>query len=292
MQTNIITLTAGTMAIELWPIGARLNAVSWNGFENMVNGSTTSEEARGAKLNHGSVVGPVANRIAGARFELDGTEYRFPPNEGADTIVHSGDTSLRDRVWEVDAADGQMARFATDVPDMADGFPGNRRFEATYTVMEDGFDLTLSAKTDRATLVNLALHPYWTLDAGGRDGLRLMVNADRYLPIDQKKIPVGPPADVSGTLFDLRQAKVPSTEIDHNYCLNTGGTSCALNSDRVVLDIATDAPGLQVFTGKEIGIAIEPQHWPDTPNRPDFPSIRLEPGATYSQTSRYRFSNA
>ena len=290
-----LTLSAGASRIEIWTIGARLNAVSWGGFDGLVDGSATADEARGPKLNHGCVVGPVANRIAGSRFDLDGRTYRFPPNEGESTLCHSGDTSLRDRIWTVTAASDVSAVLTAEVGHMEDGFPGNRVFEAEYRASDHGFDLRLSAETDAPTLVNLALHPYWTLDGRGRAGQSLTVAADRYLPIDDLKIPTGDIASVDGSIFDLRRIGVPSTEIDHNFCLSQGRAADApaarLVAERgLALDILTDAPGMQVFTGKEIGIALEPQHWPDAPHHPNFPSIRLEPGARYEQTTLYRFS--
>lgn len=290
-----LTLSAGASRIEIWTIGARLNAVSWGGFDGLVDGSATVEEARGPKLNHGCVVGPVANRIAGSRFDLDGRTYRFPPNEGESTLCHSGDASLRDRIWTVTAASDVSAVLTAEVGHMEDGFPGNRVFEAEYRASDHGFDLRLSAETDAPTLVNLALHPYWTLDGRGRAGQSLTVAADRYLPIDDLKIPTGDIASVDGSIFDLRRIGVPSTEIDHNFCLSqeraADAPAARLVAERgLALDILTDAPGMQVFTGKEIGIALEPQHWPDAPHHPNFPSIRLEPGARYEQTTLYRFS--
>lgn len=288
-QNQIFSLGSGHTQINVWSLGARLNDVSWNGFEGLCDGSTTIDEAVGPKLNHGSVIGPVANRIAGASFQLEDHSYSFPPNEGDDTLLHSGDRSLRDRTWDIVATDVATAVLATEVADMEDGFSGNRRFEAAYAVHADGFDLRLSATTDAPTLVNLALHPYWRLDAGSRNGLRLGVNADCYLPIDSKKIPTGEILPVDGTIFDLRTARIPSTEIDHNFCLSPDSESSAcLVSDRMQLDIHSDAPGLQVYAGSEIGIALEPQHWPDAPHHGNFPSIRLDPGETYTQMTRYR----
>ncbi|NND19135.1 MAG: galactose mutarotase [Silicimonas sp.] len=291
-DNRIITLAKGPMRLDVWTIGARLNDVAWGAFEGLVNGSASADEAMGPKLNHGSVVGPVANRIAGASFDLEGRRYSFPANEGHSTLLHSGTRSLRDRVWDVSMADEASARLVTEVPDMADGFPGNRTFEAEYSLVQDGFDVVFRAVTDKTTLVNMALHPYWRLDAGGRDGLRLKVNARRYLPVDTDKIPTGEIAGVASTIFDLGTSRTPSDEIDHNFCLDPSDEdtpSATLMSDKIALDIWTDAPGMQVFTGKSIGIALEPQHWPDAPHHPAFPSIRLEPGETYRQTSRYRF---
>jgi aldose 1-epimerase len=292
-DNQIITLSAGGCRIEIWSIGARLNGVGWNGFDGLVDGARTPEEARGPKLNHGSVVGPVANRIGGASFELDGTHYSFPANEGASTLLHSGDTSLRDRLWDVTKLTDTEAVFETHVPAMSDGFPGNRVFRARYRVLPDGFDLHFSARSDAPTLVNMALHPYWTLNATGRSGQSLMVAAETYLPVDALKIPTGDIVPVGGTIFDLRRIAVPNYGIDHNFCLTPPGdgrVSARLKAERgLALDIVTDAPGLQVFTGKDIGIAIEPQHWPDAPHHHNFPSIRIDPGSEYTQSTSYRF---
>jgi aldose 1-epimerase len=138
----------------------------------------------------------------------------------------------------------------------------------------------------------MALHPYWTLDADGRAGLRLRVDADRYTALNDHKIPTGALARVEGTIFDLRALASPSAQIDHNFCLNSGDPAISLQGKDVQLDISTDAPGVQIYSGKDIGIAIEPQHWPDAMHHPHFPSILLTPGETYQQTSTYQFSRA
>ena len=291
-ENEIIALSAGSMQIDVWTIGARLNAVSWNGIDGMVDGAETPEDAIGPKLNHGCVVGPVANRIAGSEFEIDGTTHSFEPNEGTETFLHSGAKSLRDFVWTVASRADTSARLIAEVADMADGFPGNRQFTAEYSVLEDGFDLTFAATTDAPTFVNIALHPFWSLDLPGRDGLKLGIRADSYTPVDQAKIPTGEIAPVDETQFDLRTPAIPSTSIDHNYCLDGDITQPAATviSDAARMDIYTDAPGLQVFTGRDFGIALEPQHWPDAPHHDNFPTIRLDPGQTYTQTSRYRFT--
>lgn len=259
--------------------------------DSLVDGSSSEEEARGPKLNHGSVAGPVANRIAGGTADIDGMTYDFERNEGGITTLHSGSKSLRDAVWEIDALSDNCATLSILRRHLEDDLPGERRFTAVYAVGDDSFSLTFEATTDRPTLVNLALHPYWTLAAGGRDTLRIRVNASSYLPVNEQKIPTGEIAAVEGK-FDLRDAKRPSPEIDHNFCLTAPayeGPAVSLFSATLTLEIETDAPGVQVFTGKPFGIAIEPQHWPDAPHHSNFPSILLRPGETYRQTTRYRF---
>ena len=290
-ETTILTLTRGRTSIEVWTIGARLNAATWDGETGLLDGASTVEEAQGEKLNHGSVAGPVANRIAGGEAKIDGERHRFEQNENGKTLLHSGSKSTRDAIWEVTEQSAEGATLTLDLPHMSDDFPGNRVLTARYLVQEDGFDLTFRATSDAPTLINLALHPYWRLGTD-RAGLRLRVESRRYLPVDADKIPLGETAPVDGTPFDLRTMAHPSPEIDHNYCFDGGEIQrlATLASKRLALAIDSDAPGLQVFTGKPIGIALEPQHWPDAPHHDAFPSILLRPGESYTQTTRYRFS--
>jgi len=291
-NNTILTLTSGNMSIELWTTGARLNAASWNGHDGLLDGSDTLAEALGPKLNHGSVAGPVANRIAGAKADIDGLHHDFEKNENGKTLLHSGSNSTRDAEWSVAEETKTSVTFELAIARMSDGFPGNRVITARYDVFENGFDLTFAAETDRTTLINLALHPYWCLGTD-RSGLKLQVNSDRYLPVNADTIPTGEIQDVTDTIFDLRQLAPPSFEIDHNYCLAQTGEMAdiaVLASDQIRLSIESDAPGIQVFTGKPFGIALEPQHWPDAPHHPNFPSITLNSDETYRQSTRYRFA--
>ena len=292
-DNTILTLAAGRTEIEVWTLGARLNAARWTGLSDLLDGATSVDEAKSAKLNHGSVAGPVANRIAGGLAKIDGASYSFERNENGKTTLHSGSKSTRDANWTVTQQNEKSAVLTLDRAHMADDFPGNRRINAAYSVVADGFDLTFTATTDRPTLMNLALHPYWRLGTD-RAGLRLQVPSARYLPVTTDTLPTGEIADTTGTIFDVSTLATPSDQIDHNYCFDTDGAMrqvATLASDKVQLDVESTAPGLQVFTGKPFGIALEPQHWPDAPHHAHFPSIVLSPGETYTQSSRYRFSH-
>ena len=292
-ENTVLALKSGRTTLDLWTLGARINAVTWDGSASLVDGSSTETEARTDKLNHGSVCGPVANRIAGGTAEIDGKIFQFEKNENGKTLLHSGAKSTRDANWSVVDHDADSAVLRLEIADMADDFPGNRRINAAYRLHDTGFDLTFTATSDTPTLMNLAWHPYWTLGTD-RAGLDIQMNSDLYLPVNADTIPTGDIADVSGSHFDLRRLDQPNVEIDHNYCLPDDKILRpvgVLASKTLKLDIATDAPGVQIFTGKPFGIAIEPQHWPDAPHNAKFPSILLTPGQTYRQTSHYRFSH-
>lgn len=279
------------LQIEISPLGARLNAVRFDGLDGLVDGASTREEALGAKQYHGAVVGPVANRIADATAQIDGRTCNFERNERGITTLHSGSTGVHARDWTMEAKDPTFVAFSLDLADGDGGFPANRELVARFEVQGDLLHVGFEAETDAPTWINLALHPYWTLGQDGRAGQRLMVNADTYLPVTEAQIPTGEIAPVAGTHFDLRKLGLPSTEIDHNYCLKMGdGAAVVVKTDRLRMEVETDAPGVQIFTGKALGIAIEPQHWPDAMHHENFPSIRLEPGQRYRQESTYRFT--
>ena len=288
-MSDILKLGTGPLRIEIWPLGARLNQAHYGGIA-LLDESRDRAEALGPKHFNGAVVGPVANRIADGRVEIAGRSYDLPKNENGVTTLHGGNEGLHARDWTVADLSDDEAVLTIDLADGECGLPGNRRFTARYSVGETDFTVTLEATSDAETLVNLALHPYWALDAGGRAGLVLSVQADGYTPVDPRKIPTGEVAPVDGTIFDLRAAGEPSSGIDHNFVLTGAQPAVRLAGPTLLLEIETDAPGLQIYSGKETGIAIEPQHFPDAPHHPGFPSILLRPGETYRQVSTYRLS--
>ncbi len=136
-MNQIITLTSGQTSLDLWTFGARINAVSFDGSANLLDGSNTIAEAGGDKLNHGSICGPVANRIAGATAEIDGTSHEFERNENGVTLLHSGSKSTRDSIWSVVSTTGDSAVLGIDIADGADDFPGNRRIETSVRVFDN-----------------------------------------------------------------------------------------------------------------------------------------------------------
>ncbi len=286
-----VRLESDHLTVEIAPLGARLQAISFDGSPNLVDSAATREEALGKKKYHGASVGPVANRIAGASANIDGRICTFDANEGGITTLHSGLTGVHAVTWDVAAKDASFVMLRTTLPDGTGGFPGTRELTATFKLIGADMLVAYEAETDRPTWINLALHPYWSLGTDAA-GLRIFVNADRFTPVDDAKIPTGEIAPVDGTPFDLRALAQPSNRIDHNFALNGDAPAVTLASDRVRMDVSTDAPGVQIFTGKPFGFAIEPQHFPDAMHHDTFASIELRPGECYRQDSRYRFSRA
>jgi len=282
----------------------------------------------------GATVGRYANRIAGARFTLDGKVYSLAANNGPNAL-HGGKQGYDKVVWTIaEVKSGPVASVTlTHVSrDGDEGYPGTLTVSVTYALDESQTLTTrYEAVTDKPTVVNLTNHSFFNLAgvAAARSALdhRLMVNADAYTPVDATLIPTGELRNVAGSPFDFRQSERVGARIrdaadpqiaigrgyDHNFVLRGGVTDTPKLAARLedpvsgrVLELYTTEPGVQVYTGNFLdgtavgkshvlyrqgdGIALEPQKFPDSPNRAAFPSARLDPGKTYRQTSYYRFS--
>lgn len=247
----------------------------------------------------GKTPGRFANRIAGGRFTLDGKEYRLAVNNGPNHL-HGGVQGFDSKIWQVQEATRNTLVLTLHSADGEENYPGNLEVVATYTVVEETLHLRLEAYADAATIVNLTNHAYWNLSGKLTiDSMTLEVRASAYTPVDATNIPDGRILPVEGTDFDLRKAALlgernsaahPDTAagLDHNYVLDSepGDKIAAILLDpesRHRLIVATDAPGLQVYTGEYLpqarqGIALEAQGFPNAVNTPHFPSVILRPG--------------
>lgn len=299
---------------------------------NVVLGFDDLASYRARSPYFGCIAGRFANRIAGGRFNLDGTEHQLatnlPPHH-----LHGGAVGFDKRVWTATPtqADSTAALvLASTSPDGEEGYPGALATQVTYSLRSaaGGVDLRIDycATTDAATVVNLTNHSYFNL-AGEGSGLVtghvLTLAADHYAPTDATQIPTGEIAPVAGTPFDFTRPTPVGARIhddhpqlavghgyDHNLVLRSPGTLS--HAARVVepssgraLDVLTTEPGIQLYTsntmdsslvgpsgrmyGPHAGIALETQHYPDSPNQPGFPSTVLRPGETHRSTTVYRF---
>ncbi|WP_329616369.1 galactose mutarotase [Streptomyces brevispora] len=253
----------------------------------------------------GALVGRYANRIGGAAFELDGRTCHLTRNEGRNH-VHGGALGFDKRVWDArEIADGVELSLVS--ADGEEGFPGRLEVTVAYTLDEGGaLRIAYRATTDAPTVLNLTNHTYWNLagaDSGSALGQRLRIAAGRITPADAESLPTGEFLPVDGTRFDFREPRPVPEKYDHNYVLDEGVTGPAAELyDEVsgrALTVTTTEPGLQLYTadhfdgepfGPCAGIALETQHFPDSPNRPEFPSTVLRPGGEYVSTTVYGFS--
>ncbi|MEU1043503.1 aldose epimerase family protein [Streptomyces sp. NPDC005551] len=255
----------------------------------------------------GALVGRYANRIAGGSFPLDGRTHRLARNNGPNSL-HGGEHGFDKRVWDARAV-AHGVRLSRVSPDGEEGFPGRLEVSATCTLDEDGaLRIAYEAVTDAPTVVNLTNHTYWNLTGSGNaGGHELRLDASRLTPVDADLIPTGEFAPVDGTRFDFRAARKVGAGYDHNYVLDKGESETPVEVAELydplsgrLLSVATTEPGLQLYTADHLdaslpfapgdGIALETQHFPDSPNRPEFPSTELRPGEVYRSETVYRFS--
>lgn len=280
----------------------------------------------------GSTVGRYGNRIGKAKFSLDGKEYTLAANNGENSL-HGGVKGFDKVVWDAkevkaDNAVGVELKYLSK--DMEEGFPGNLSVTVTYWLTNDNeFKLDYLATTDKATVVNLTHHSYFNLAGEGSGdilGHELMMNADKYTPVDVGLIPTGELPAVEGTPMDFKKPTAVGARIDadfeqlkfgkgydHNWVLNQkkpgemtlAATVYEPKSGRF-MEVMTTEPGLQLYTGNFLdgsiigksgkayafrnALCLETQHFPDSPNKPDFPSVVLQPGETYKTTTIYKFS--
>lgn len=323
MSEHFGTLSDGT-EVHRWTLeraGVRVRVLSYGGIVQSLevpdrDGRTADVVLGFADLDGyvthpgpylGALIGRYANRIAGGRFPLDGVTYALDPNTPPNSL-HGGARGFDKRVWDVAPVEHGL-RLTRVSPHGEEGFPGRLEVTATYT-LEDGGALRFvyEAVTDAPTVVNLTNHSYFNLagagsgDAGGHE---LRLDASRFTPVDADLIPTGVLEDVTGTRFDFRQARKVGSGYDHNFALDKGVTKDAREvaelhdpSSGRVLTVSTTEPGLQLYTADQIeepfspgdGVALETQHFPDSPNRPDFPSTVLRPGEVYRSETVYAFS--
>ncbi|MEV0488427.1 aldose epimerase family protein [Streptomyces sp. NPDC050508] len=254
----------------------------------------------------GALVGRYANRIAGGRFPLDGVTYSLAQNNAPNSL-HGGEHGFDKRLWDVEPVEHGL-RLGRVSAHGEEGFPGRLDVSVTYTLDESGaLRIAYEATTDAPTLVNLTNHSYFNLSGSGNaGGHELRLAASRFTPVDGDLIPTGALDDVTGTRFDFREPRKVGAGYDHNFVLDKGLTAAPVEIAELhdpasgrVLTVATTEPGIQLYTADHLsggpfspgdGIALETQHFPDSPNRPEFPSTQLRPGGVYRSETVYGFS--
>ncbi|MFE5815236.1 aldose epimerase family protein [Streptomyces sp. NPDC056479] len=323
MSEHFGTLSDGT-EVHRWTLeraGVRVRVLSYGGIVQSLEVPDRNGQAANVVLGFaaldgylaqpgpylGALIGRYANRIAHARFPLDGLTYALEPNNPPGSL-HGGERGFDKRVWEVTPV-GHGLRLERVSPHGEEGFPGLLEVAVTYTLDADGaLRIAYEAVTDAPTVVNLTNHSYFNLagagsgDAGGHE---LRLAAARFTPVDEDLIPTGSLDEVAGTRFDFRQARKVGAGYDHNFVLDKGVTGSPREvaelydpSTGRALTVATTEPGLQLYTADHLaepfapgdGIALETQHFPDSPNRPGFPSTVLRPGEVFRSETVYDFS--
>jgi len=285
------------------------------------------------KAYFGATVGRYGNRIAHAKFTLDGVTYNLAKNDG-DNTLHGGKMGFNKRVWqarEVPAKEGQALELSYGSKDGEEGYPGALRASVTFTLPRDRDALVIEyqATTDKGTVVNLTNHTYFNLSGEGQGDIlkhQLELDASHFTPVDETLIPTGEIRPTKGTPFDFTKpfeigARIGANDpqikfgkgYDHNWVLDRGEKTGLIEAAEVfdpqsgrVLQVYTTEPGIQFYTGNFLdgsehgkggkaygyrsAFCLETQHFPDSPNKPAFPSTELKPGKEYRSTTEYRFS--
>ena len=297
-------------------------------FEDVVLGYDNLDGYAAGKAYIGATVGRYANRIAHATFVLDGVTYTLAKNDG-DNHLHGGFNKRVWTAKDVSGSDGQALELTYLSKDGEEGFPGNLPVKVVYTLTDKNeLKIDYSATTDKDTVLNLTNHAYFNLAGQGNGDIlqqQIMIRADRFTPIDQFSIPTGELRNVKGTPFDFTTATAIGARIDqddqqlklgkgydHNWVLNNekpGSLFLAAqaydpHSGRV-LEVLTTEPGIQLYTGnfldgihgkdgkvynRRYAFCLETQHFPDSPNHPNFPTTELKPGQHFESTTIYKFS--
>jgi aldose 1-epimerase len=270
----------------------------------------------------GALIGRYGNRVGNAKFTLDGVTYKLAANNGKNHL-HGGLKGFDKVVWDARVPNDSVPSLTLKYlsKDGEEGYPGNLNVTVQYTLTnDDGLEIEYNAETDKATPVNLTNHSYFNLTGDVSNTIlnhSLMIDADHYTPVDSTLVPTGEIKSVKGTPFDFTTAKKIGRDIDsvkggydHNWVLNKKDTSLqkvAELSDSVsgrTLEVYTTQPGLQFYTGNFLdgkfinrdgkplnlhtALCLETQHFPDSPNKPNFPSTILRPGEKYHEVTIYK----
>ncbi len=278
--------------------------------------------------NFGALIGRYGNRIAHGKFTLDEVEYTLPQNNNGHCL-HGGPNGFHTRMWDAKQIDDQTLELAYISADGEAGFPGKLNVKVTYKLTNDNaIDIKYEATTDKATVVNLTNHSYFNLSGVSGSTILdqiIMINADAYTPVDETLIPIGDLPSVEGTPMDLRTPVAIGAHInedfeqlvrgrgyDHNWILNSKGDLTKLaakavsKTSGIAMEVYTNEPGVQFYTGNFMqgndkgkhsviyphrgAFCLETQHYPDSPNQPQFPSTVLRPGEKYMSRCVYKFT--
>jgi len=315
-----LTISGGPLTISIITLAAAIQDMRLEGHPfPLVLGFGELDEYLDTEAYFGANVGRIANRIGGGKFELDGETFSVNCNENDETCLHGGDEGLGRQNWEIISHAESSAHLRCHLPDGHMGFPGNFQADCIYSISDKGeLKITLEGRSDKATICNLAHHSYFNLNDGGASDVfshKLQIDADTYLPTNEKTLPQSPQAVVDGTAFDFRNIRtigLHNTNYDHNYCLSREQTDlrpflkAVSPSGEITMEMATTEPGVQLYTGlslpkmklgldniqylKHSGFCLETQIWPDAINHPDFPNSILRPGEVSVQETTYLFS--
>lgn len=328
-EVQLYTLSnSNDMEVQITNFGGIVTAIRTpdkdGNVENIALGFDSLDKYLSGHPNFGALIGRYGNRIADGEFKLNGETYTLAQNDG-DNHLHGGEVGFDDVLWNASVTPDSTLELTYISEDLEEGYPGQLEVTVIYSLTNDNeLKIEYEATTDKPTPVNLTNHSYFNL-TGNMDSTildhQVKLNADQYTPVDEELIPTGEIASVEDTPFDFtgfhsigeRIDQVDGEGYDHNFVLNQPAPDSAFLAATVYapasgreMKVYTTEPGVQFYTGnfldgslesprgipfeQHAGFCLETQHFPNSPNEPDFPSTILEPSETYQATTIYQFS--
>ncbi len=319
------TIQKGNITLQVMEYGATIHKLIFEGVD-CVAGYDILDGYRNGNSFQGATVGRYANRIGKATFSLNGKTYKVDTNDNQVNSLHGGAEGFYGKIFKGEEIDDHTVAFSLFSPHLEGGYPGNLNLTVTFSVENDSVTITYEALCDQDTVMNFTNHAYFTLGAYSCKDIILQLQADAITPVDSLLIPTGEFMDVTHTPFDFRFAKPIGQDLnishpqlvlgggyDHNFVL--GNTQewrekiiTATNpKNGIALTCSTDLPGVQLYTSnvldepngkgnvplvKHQAFCLETQFFPDTPNKPHFPSCIVKADETFITTTRYHFFKA
>jgi aldose 1-epimerase len=332
LPVTLYTLTAGKAGLKVTNYGARIVALcvpdaTGKPVDVALGYTNLSDYLNMTENFFGAAIGRYGNRIANAKFNLDGAEYQLTINDG-NKQLHGGFKGFNDVVWAANQVSPSKIEFTYVSKDGEEGYPGNLSVTMTYELTPDqALNIEYSATTDKATICNLTHHSYFNLNGEGSETILdhlLTINSQTITAVDTLLIPTGELMPVAGTPFDFNQAKLIGQNIndadtqltrgfgyDHNFVIDKKQTGIEKVAElyspktKIAMEVYSDQPGIQFYSGNFLngsvvgksgnaylyrsGLCLETQHFPDSPNKTQFPSVVLRPGETYKHVCIYKF---
>ena len=302
-EVEALKLSAHGLDATVLTFGAVLQSLRLDGVPySLTIGSNHLSDYEGAMKYHGSIVGPVANRISNATATVDKITHHFDTNFIGKHTLHGGQAGTQTRIWRATHHEPNRLDLTLDLVDGEGGFPGNRNITARFDIIKGPIlRLSINTKTDAPSIANLTNHSYWNLDGTGhmRDH-SLHIKATMYLPVDDENLVTGVIAPVTETFYDFT-AQTPlmlgKAPLDNTFCLSDQRRQltevlCLKGKSGIAMTLATTEAGAHIFDGnpKYDSIAIEAQGWPDAPNKRGFPSITISPDNPITQVTQWHFT--
>ena len=293
-EYTLFTLSSGELTLSVSTLGATVQRLRYKG-RDCILGYDSPEEYLAGSAYLGATVGRVGNRIGGSAFTLDGVRYALTPNEGENQL-HGGPDSFDRRRWEAEILNENALRLTLLSPDGDNGYPGTLRAAVTYRVTGGTLRIEFEGESDRDTIFAPTNHMYFDLSGKGQVlENNLWLNAERYVEPGAGLIPTGRLLPAEGD-FDFRSPRRIGRDYDHAFVLS-GEHACTLCAGGLQLELWTDFPAMQVYTGAFLppphaprqGLALEPEFFPDSPNHPGFSDITLRAGERFRRWAEYRF---